>query len=167
MWFRRIQPMKELYVEWFRNIHDIADYYWVAETTIRQRWVRNQAFIIYTKVPVPIKRNKRWRRRQKTHIRTYDILRYLHQRWAVDMYELWRRYLTHQLNKDKHWMLKIPAMSKPVRDKITSKLLPQVLDIIQEVGNWKDKKKAEGFYTLLEDEQITDSIEWPEPLSKQ
>lgn len=146
---RRTEPHTNYFIEWFRNLEEYADYYWIKKRDWYKKKSDGKWTLIYFREPKHW--SKRWWRRRKVYVNTYEILKVLHHKWLFDLYDFKWRYLTHMLDKDKNRWLKLPSMSEPVREKITERLLPEVLNIVEEYGNRSDRRKAEGIYTLLKD----------------
>jgi len=50
-----------------------------------------------------------------------------------------------------------------MKEKLSDEMLESVVDLINEHGNKRDKKIAEGFKPTPPHEQITNNNEWPDP----
>lgn len=173
MWFKRVRPYTEMFVEWFMNKDLYQDYYWVSpKTFIKSRTIWD-VICVYAKIK---SRNKRWRAYQRVYVNTFDILRFLNFKWVLK-YEEYKKYFKRKSTHDDFWMLKTAKFSEKVRNELTSKLLKEIILIVSKIGTRKDRYITEGFLRLLNpddkqqvteyDKQVKRSAWRPRTLSKE
>lgn len=136
----KIQPTTDLYIEWYRDFHEFIDNYWIKKTSL-PKWRRNgRALMIYTKVVD--KRKEEGRRWRRIFVDSYEVLRYLHIVWAIDMYKLDRQGPRRYLKDDK--IIILSKLSPDCKEKIFDAITPEVLSIVEKYWDKKDKKLARG-----------------------
>lgn len=162
----RVKPHWDLFVEWHMWKRLYMEYHWLQQTNfniLRANW---HIICVYTKVKA---NNRRWRKYKRVYVDSYEILRFLHYKWIVDLDVQKFKRTSQKRNNDTFWMLKTAWFRKEVRDQITKQLLPQLMVIVSQYGRRPDRRIAEGFKKFLIPngwQQTINSDEWSDTLNE-
>lgn len=129
-WLREkgwVRPRTNFYVEWFRNKDEFIDNYWISKHTYTLRRSERKCIIMYVKVP---SNSKRWRSFKRFYVHSWDILRDMHERWVINLYdnEWTKRKLTQETTP---WNILLSRCSKETLSKIEEEFVPDIVRMLK------------------------------------